>query len=770
MSAEFKLSAQLLGHEADVRAVTFASSAVVLSASRDGTVRKWFRSPEAPPSFEGTLVSRGSEYVNSIAFAPASSEFPNGLVISGGKDTVIEVKSPDAASTDHAERLLIGHAHNVCTLDVAPDGSYLISGGWDGQARIWNMQKWETTLMLAGHEDKAVWGVVALDKNTAVTGCADKNIRVFDLSASTAGEVQPKFTIYTPDVVRGLCKVPQNHPSGADIASASNDGTIRLWKLNGQQMGELHGHDSFVYSLTSLSSGELVSAGEDRTVRVWKGTECIQTITHPAISVWTVAADAKTGDIVTGASDGVARVFTRRPDKVANQETLAEFESSVRSSAIPQQQMGGINKEKLPGPEFLTAKSGTKEGQVQMIKESNGNVTAHTWSMSQQLWINVGTVVDAAGSSGRRVEYNGEAYDFVFDVDIEDGKPPLKLPYNLSENPYERATKFLNDNELPLSYLDNVANFITKNTKGATLGQTDSSGPDPYGTESRYRPGQSEAAQTKVLPQKEYLNLSTAKYEAMFSKLSCVNKTLIASGRKDIALNPGEVTVLESLRQALENGQSIPVQSLGLVVRMVTTWPYGDRLAALDLLRCIARFPSVAQFSDAQHGTALDLAMAFSISSDSDPNENAVMMGTRAVANMCATADGRSLIISRANNVVQYLERVVGVKGGNAIGKFNRNLLIAVATSALNLSVLVDKEKLLTPDQRRRLIVVLGAILDEQSDSEVLYRGLIALGTLLVSAKEVTVGLEVGAWIRGAKARATEDRVKAVADECLALL
>jgi phospholipase A-2-activating protein len=325
----------------------------------------------------------------------------------------------------------------------------------------------------------------------------------------------PAATIYTPDVVRALCKVPKGHPSGADIASASNDGTLRLWKLNGQQVGELHGHESFVYSLASLPSGELVSSGEDRTVRVWKGTECIQTITHPAISVWTVAVNPETGDIISGASDGVARIFTRRPEAVADEATLKEFQDSVKASAIPQQQLGGINKEKLPGPEFLTSKAGTKEGQVQMIKESNGNITAHTWSMAQQQWINVGTVVDAVGSTGKKVEYNGQSYDYVFDVDIEDGKPALKLPYNLSENPYERATKFLNDNELPLTYLDNVANFITENTKGATLGKSErSTGPDPYGTESRYRPGEESQSQTpKVLPQREYLNISAAKYE-----------------------------------------------------------------------------------------------------------------------------------------------------------------------------------------------------------------------------------------------------------------
>lgn len=451
-----------------------------------------------------------------MTFFPPNQEHPEGLVVSGGKDTIIEVKSPKRSSNDNAERLLIGHAHNVCTLDVSPKGTFVVSGGWDGQARVWNLQKWETELMLGGHDGKAVWSVLAIDDTTVVTACADKSVRIFDLTQSSGGEVVPRSTIYTPDVVRALCKVPANHPSGADIASASNDGIIRLWKATGQQVAELHGHDSFIYSLVGLPTGELASSGEDRTVRIWRGSECVQTITHPAISVWTVAANPETGDIVTGASDSVARIFTRRPEAIADAESLKEFDDAVKGSSIPQQQVGGgVNKEKLPGPEFLTTKSGTKEGQVQMIKEENGSVTAHTWSAASQEWINVGTVVDAVGSTGKKVEFEGKSYDYVFDVDIEEGKPPLKLPYNLSENPYERATKFLGDNELPVTYLDQVANFITQNTQGATLGpQAQSDGPDPFGTESRYRPGdESRSQQPKILPQKDYLSISAAKYE-----------------------------------------------------------------------------------------------------------------------------------------------------------------------------------------------------------------------------------------------------------------
>ncbi|KAJ4134077.1 WD repeat protein Lub1 [Fusarium oxysporum] len=46
---DFKLSAQLVGHESDVRAATFPSPDTVLTASRDCSVRIWRRTQASPP-------------------------------------------------------------------------------------------------------------------------------------------------------------------------------------------------------------------------------------------------------------------------------------------------------------------------------------------------------------------------------------------------------------------------------------------------------------------------------------------------------------------------------------------------------------------------------------------------------------------------------------------------------------------------------------------------------------------------------------------------
>lgn len=357
----------------------FPSKNAVISASRDATVRLWKITSAPPPKFDYTISSHGQSFINALAYLPPSGDFPEGLIISGGKDTIIEARQPSKSPEDNAEALLLGHTSNVCALDLDPAGKFLVSGSWDGSARIWLVGKWGNESVLEGHEG-SVWAVLAYDSETIITGSADKQIRIFHPSGKLLKTIRG-----SQDVIRALCRVPKSHPSGADFASASNDGIIRLWTLAGRQVGELHGHDSFIYSLAYLPTGELVSSGEDRTIRIWRGDQCVQTITHPAISVWGVAACAENGDIVTGASDRIVRVFSRSAERHADASVIRQFEDAVKASAIPQQQVGEpINKEKLPGPEFLQQKSGTKEGQVQMINEANGSIAAYQWSTSER--------------------------------------------------------------------------------------------------------------------------------------------------------------------------------------------------------------------------------------------------------------------------------------------------------------------------------------------------------------------------------------------------
>lgn len=384
-----------------VRAVAFPTTDIIASGSRDGTVRFWKRSPGTPTGFQPTTIaSSPKQYFNSVAVLPKKSEdgTPHNRVMYAGTDLIIDIR--DAENVDNDPRQLFGHEANVCALDASPSGSYIVSGSWDSRCIVW--ENYEAARLLdhdTGGPPRSVWAVLAYDDNTVITGSADTNIRIFDLqksrqqnSKSSQGfaTVVAHTTIKTPDVVRALCRfsteLTKRHPSNADFASAGNDGVIRLWKNTAkgvEEKGQLHGHDSFIYSLAVLEYGELVSSGEDRTVRIWKGMTCVQTIVHPAISVWSVAVGPN-NDIVSGASDGVVRVFTRNESRKADAEALASFEKSVQSSSIPAPAMDRKN---IPPKSWLDTNRGQKPGQIKTVLDDDGTILAYQWDACRFLHI-----------------------------------------------------------------------------------------------------------------------------------------------------------------------------------------------------------------------------------------------------------------------------------------------------------------------------------------------------------------------------------------------
>lgn len=138
----------------------------------------------------------------------------------------------------------------------------------------------------------------------------------------------------------------------------------------------------------------------------------------------------------------------------------------------------------LPGSEALL-EDGKKPGQMKMVREPGG-VVAYTWTVEagRSYWKKIGDVVGANNEDNKgKTQFEGKVsssvfpksilnifmyfnyfqfYDFVFSVDVEDGKPPIKLPYNNGDDPSKAAQDFLVKNSLPFVYLEQVCFCLSK--------------------------------------------------------------------------------------------------------------------------------------------------------------------------------------------------------------------------------------------------------------------------------------------------------------------
>jgi len=604
----FVLREELSAHSGAVRSTCATFGGDLVTGGEDSVVNRWeLRAPAEGGSLQATPnFDHDHSVVSLVAMDPGVlDECPTGGFVTGSMDKSIRVFNSEGALV----RQLLGHGHGVISLSWDASNQRLLSGSWDGTAKVWDVSAGSCVATLSGHENGV--SVLGLPNGCVATGSTgvQRDQQVVDFKIRI-WEGERCVTTVSDHLgpVRGLALLPL----GLGFASASNDGTVRLRGLDGETFSVLqHSSSQFVYDVVALpgeagaasaAGVELVSFSEDTCAVVWAGDREVQRIPHPT-SVWTGCA-LPNGDLVTCAHDGVVRVFTRDAARAAPAEAVAAFDASV-SEAHARLRSGPSQEEidKLPDWDSQATTPGRGSGDVKVFRKA-GKAIAAQWSAESGTWIEVGEVMGS--NSGGVVD--GERFDHVLpiEIDMPSGElAKLSLGYNNGQNPYEVAHAFIGRYGLNPDYLEQIATYIQNRVgqaapmigsggaggqSGTASSATSSTPPPPAAAAAS-----SSAAATKPAPPPFQRFDKPMNLDKILAKIREFQAQVGGAGSP---LGPSEDIILSNIGATLSNtsrwhASSFSTEEMRVLEKLIDL-PEDLVFPSVDLLRILALHPNGA--------------------------------------------------------------------------------------------------------------------------------------------------------------------------------
>lgn len=507
------------------------------------------------------------------------------VYITGCKDHVIRVFNHEHALLHTLE----GHEKAVTSLSLWGD-DYLISGSWDGTAKVWNLSNKSLVATCAGHENTVSVCAIGCEGSSLIlatgsAGTAQNNvisnhsIRIWSVHLEH-GEIKVihKVSNDHDGPIRDVCLTAQGM-----LASCSNDGTVKLRSVDTGEtlttLATMVGEAPMLLSLTS-SSSYLAASAEDGHVFVWSSASDTHQVIRHASCVWSVAAVPTNGDLISCCQDGTLRIFTQSTDRMAPAEEREAYAIHVQE-ALRKHKQGPSQEEvsQLPKWEMNALQQGKSEGQVSLFQK-DGIAIAAQWSMASQTWIEVGQVMGSSEDAGT---IDGVKYDHVLPIEVDTtggGVAKLQIGYNNGENPFVSAQRFIDAHMLPQYHLAQIADYIRQRVghQAPTLGNDSPTASVPS------------AAIYQYLPVKGYKSFElgkTTSLEKMQSKLAETGK-----------LNDKQLGHVQSLIQTLGatnryHATKIQWEELAVIMDMLK-WPSAEAFPALDLARLTVLHPDAS--------------------------------------------------------------------------------------------------------------------------------------------------------------------------------
>ncbi|KAJ5946557.1 nuclear migration protein NudF [Penicillium verhagenii] len=255
----------LKSHKAAITSVAFHPTFHTLaSSSEDCTIKIWdWELGEHEKTLKG--------HTRAVTGLDFGGTRDHTVLASSSSDLTIKIWDP---STNYSNiRTLVGHEHSIsCVRFLRPGDKTLVSASRDASIRIWDVLTgfclktictsgdWIRDWLVSGGDDHAatIWNVASGDVQAILRGHGNR--------VECCAFAPP--TSYSHIVALAAGKIP---PSGAGfVATAGRDKKIKIWDFNGLLIKTLVGHDNWVRDLVFHPGGRfLLSVGDDRTIRCW---------------------------------------------------------------------------------------------------------------------------------------------------------------------------------------------------------------------------------------------------------------------------------------------------------------------------------------------------------------------------------------------------------------------------------------------------------------------------------------------------------------------
>jgi WD40 repeat protein len=259
---------QLLGHRAKVWAVSFSPDGKLLaSGSSDHTLRLW----DVAAGRQRRLLLGHQGTIFDLRFSPDGRR-----LASAGNDGTVRLWD---ATSGRSLQVLRGHRGPVHGVDLrrvaagvagltAP-GYLVASGSSDRTVRLWEAATGRQLVTLRGHRDD-VWGVaLAPDASSVLSGSADRTLRLWSTTPPSRASSRPVSgrVIST----RGRVYWPAFRGDGGALAAATSEASIKLCARQPWRCVDLRGHRGEVNVVRFSRDGALLaSSSDDGTVRTWR--------------------------------------------------------------------------------------------------------------------------------------------------------------------------------------------------------------------------------------------------------------------------------------------------------------------------------------------------------------------------------------------------------------------------------------------------------------------------------------------------------------------